>query len=96
MSTEQSATPSPVKRARNPFLVLGIVGVLLTGVSFAGGYFATAAANQPQILPTADARPLPAEIVDPEGVRTCSISKLLRVGPLGTQTALAVDGDTGN
>jgi serine-type D-Ala-D-Ala carboxypeptidase/endopeptidase (penicillin-binding protein 4) len=96
MTTEQNDATPKAKRARNPFLSLGIVGVLLTGVSFAGGYLATASSNTPEIIPTAEARPLPAEIVEPEGVRTCSISKTLRARQLGTQTVLAVDGETGN
>jgi D-alanyl-D-alanine carboxypeptidase/D-alanyl-D-alanine-endopeptidase (penicillin-binding protein 4) len=96
MTTEQNDAPAKTKRAQNPFLALGIVGVLLTGVSFAGGYLATASSNTPEVVPTSDARPLPPEIVDPEGVRTCSIAKVLRAKALGNQTVLAVDGETGN
>ena len=95
MTTEQSETPAKAKRPINPFLVLGLVGVVIAGASFAGGFFASASSNVPEVVPTAEARPLPAEIVDPEGVRTCSISKALRARALGTQTALAVDGETG-
>lgn len=96
MTTEQTEAPKPAKRPINPFAVLGVVGVVIAGASFAGGFFASASSNSPEIVPTADARPLPAEIVDPEGVRTCSIAKSLRVRQLGTQTALAINGETGS
>ena len=96
MTTDQNDAPAKSTRARNPFLTLGIIGVLLTGVSFAGGYLATASSNQPEVVPTDDARPLPVEIVEPEGVRTCSISQKLNARQLGNQTVLAVDGETGN
>lgn len=96
MTTEQTETPKPARRPLNPFLVLGLVGVVVAGSSFAGGFFVATASNVPEVVPTAEARPLPAEIVNPEGVRTCSISKTLRARQLGTQTALAVDGETGN
>jgi D-alanyl-D-alanine carboxypeptidase/D-alanyl-D-alanine-endopeptidase (penicillin-binding protein 4) len=96
MTTEQSETATQAKRSLNPFLVLGLVGVLIVGASFAGGFFVAAASNAPEVVPTADARPLPAEIVDPEGVRTCSISKSLGARALGNQTAMAINGETGN
>ncbi|MDP4585863.1 MAG: D-alanyl-D-alanine carboxypeptidase [Microbacteriaceae bacterium] len=95
MTTEQSETLATAKRPTNPFLVLGLVGVVVAGVSFAGGFFVSAASKVPEVVPTADARPLPAQIVEPDGVRTCSISKSLKVRPLGTQTALAIDGESG-
>jgi len=96
MTAEQSETPTTAKRPLNPFLVLGLVGVVVAGASFAGGFFVSAASNAPEVIPTAEARPLPAEIVDPEGVRTCSISKALGARALGTQTAIAINGKTGN
>jgi D-alanyl-D-alanine carboxypeptidase/D-alanyl-D-alanine-endopeptidase (penicillin-binding protein 4) len=96
MTAEQTETPTTAKRPLNPFLVLGLVGVVVAGASFAGGFFASASSSVPDVVPTADARPLPADIVDPEGVRTCSISKSLRARSLGTQTALAINGATGN
>ena len=95
MTTEQSETPKPAKRPVNPFLVLGLVGAVVAGASFAGGFFAAASSSVPEVVPTVEARPLPAEIVDPEGVRTCSVSKALRARALGTQTALAINSETG-
>jgi D-alanyl-D-alanine carboxypeptidase/D-alanyl-D-alanine-endopeptidase (penicillin-binding protein 4) len=96
MTTEQSETPAKTKRPLNPFLVLGLVGAVVAGAAFTGGFFVAASSTVPEVVPTVEARPLPAEIVGPEGVRTCSIGKLLRARPLGTQTALAIDGETGN
>lgn len=96
MTTEQREAPSTAKRSVSPFAVLGLVGVVVTGASFAGGFFLSASSSVPVVVPTADARPLPTEIVNPEGVRTCSISRALRARPLGTQTALAINGETGN
>lgn len=95
MTTEPTApTPAP-KRPVNPFLVLGVVGVVVAGAAFAGGFLMSSAANGPDVTPTAEARPLPAETVEPSAVRTCSVGRSLRARALGDQTVVAVNGDTG-
>lgn len=96
MTTEPTATPSRRPRRVNPLLVLGVVGSVLVGGSFAGGYFVASASVSPSDQPTTEARPLPAEVVDPSGIRTCSVGKALSARALGTQTVVAVDSTTGN
>lgn len=95
MTTEPSSTPPKATRVLNPFAILGIVGVLVAGAAFAGGFLISSATDTPEVAPTAEARPVPAEIAGPEAVRTCSIGRALGARPLGTQTAIAVSAESG-
>jgi D-alanyl-D-alanine carboxypeptidase/D-alanyl-D-alanine-endopeptidase (penicillin-binding protein 4) len=93
--TEPTATPAKEKRALNPFLVLGVAGVLVIGASFAGGFALSAGSTGQTEAPVVEARPVPAEIAEPSDVRTCSVGKELRARQLGTQTAIVMDSETG-
>lgn len=93
--TEPTAAPAKPKRPMNPLLVLGVVGTLVIGASFAGGFFLRAGASGPTETPTTEARPIPAEPAEASEVRTCSVAKELRARQLGTQTAIVLDSSTG-
>lgn len=95
MTTEPSATPPKTKRALNPFAILGIVGVVVAGAAFAGGYVTSASSGSPEVTPTDVARPVPSEIAAPQAMRTCSVGRALGARPLGTQTAIAIDAESG-
>ena len=96
MSTDTPESSSTAARARNPFVILGVVGVLVAGASFAGGFFLHPGSSTPSVQPTADARSVPADPAKPSGIRTCSVGKLLQAKALGTQSAVVVDAESGN
>ena len=96
MSTDTPESSTTATRARNPLVVLGVVGVLVAGVSFAGGFFLHPGSSTPSVQPTADARVVPAEPAEPSGIRTCSVGKLLQAKALGTQSAVVLDAESGN
>ncbi len=89
---DYSASP---RRSRNPLLVLGIVGVLVSGASFAAGYFLPAGSATPFAEPTAVPRPVPTEPVGASAVRTCSVGSAMKNPVLGTQTVVVFD-ESGN
>ena len=89
---DSSASP---RRSRNPLLVLGIVGVLVSGASFAAGYFLPAGSATPFAEPTAVPRPVPTEPVGASAVRTCSVGSEMNNPVLGTQTVVVFD-ESGN
>lgn len=95
MTTDNADSSSTPRRSLNPFVVLGIVGVLVAGASFGAGYVLRASSVTPEAEPTAVARPVPAERVEPSGVRTCSVGKASANGALGKQTVVVFD-ESGN
>lgn len=95
MTTENADSSSAPRRSLNPFVVLGIVGVLVAGASFGAGYLLEAGAQTPVVEPTAVARPVPAEIAEASGVRTCSVGKSSSNRALGTETVVVFD-EAGN
>ncbi len=96
MTTEPTATPAKAKRPLSPFLVLGIVGVVVTALSFTGGLLLHPGASNPDANPTAEVRPVPAEPVGAQVVRTCSVGKALGARALDNETAIVIDSETGN
>lgn len=95
MSTENADSSPAPRRSLNPFVVLGIVGVLVGGASFGAGYLLEAGAQTPVAEPTAVARPVPAELAEASGVRTCSVGKASAHRALGKQTVVVFD-ESGN
>lgn len=91
MTLENSDSSPTPRRPISPFLVLGIVGVLVASASFAGGYFLQAGSATPILEPTAVARTVPTEPAVASGVRTCSVGKAMASRFLGTQTVVVVD-----
>jgi len=89
---DSSESPRP---SLNPVLVLGIVGILVSGASFVAGYFLPAGSVNPFAEPTASARPVPTEPVGASAVRTCSVGRAMNNPVLGTQTVVVFD-ESGN
>ena len=96
MTTDTTESSPPTSRARNPFVTLGVVGVLVACASFAGGFFLHSGSNTPSAQPTASVRAVPTDPAKPSGIRTCSVGKFLLAKALGTQSAVVIDAETGN
>ena len=91
LTTDHPESSTPPRRSLNPLLVLGIVGILVSGASFAAGYFLPAGSANPFADPTAIARPVPTEPVGASAVRTCSVGSAMNDTLLGTQTVVVFD-----
>lgn len=91
MTSDNPDSSAAPRRSLNPLLVLGIVGLLVAGASFAAGYFLPAGSANPFAEPTAIARPVPTEPAGASAVRTCSVGSAMNNPALGTQTVVVFD-----
>lgn len=91
MTSDNPDSSAAPRRSLNPLLVLGIVGLVVSGASFAAGYFLPAGSANPFAEPTAIARPVPTEPAGASAVRTCSVGSAMNNPALGTQTVVVFD-----
>ncbi len=76
-------------------MILGIVGLFVSGGSFAAGYVLPSGPVSPVAEPAAISRTVPSEPASPSGIRTCSVGRAMNNPALGTQTVVVFD-DSGN